>query len=211
MVPQQLGRPSVRGQGKRLLLAAARELFGQRGYAGASTRDIAQRAGITEPMLYRHFGSKANLFQQATVIPFVEFMDRYMDEYRGRPHGDLSAGEEGRRFFGGLFTALRDQRALLAALMSADISDPDLQGVDDQVCQAFGRVLRLFEEVVSSEAEVRGFTDFDLAASVRVMVGMALSLALHDRWLHVDDAGFERMLDAMTTIAVRGLGVPQPG
>ncbi|MDT7609129.1 MAG: hypothetical protein QOG96_3632, partial [Pseudonocardiales bacterium] len=38
-------KPSVHGHGRRLLLAAAGELFAERGYGGTSTRDIADRAG----------------------------------------------------------------------------------------------------------------------------------------------------------------------
>lgn len=44
------------------------------------------------------------------------------------------------------------------------------------------------------------------------MVGMVLALALHEGWLHAgDDVGIERMLAAMTTMAVRGLGAPESG
>jgi AcrR family transcriptional regulator len=44
------------------LLAAALRLFARRGYAATTTRDLAAAAGVTEPVLYRHFPSKAALF-----------------------------------------------------------------------------------------------------------------------------------------------------
>ena len=37
-------------------------MFATRGAEGATTRDLAKAAGITEPILYRHFPSKADLF-----------------------------------------------------------------------------------------------------------------------------------------------------
>jgi AcrR family transcriptional regulator len=40
------------------LLNAAVHVFGRKGYAGASVREIAERAGVTKPALYYHFGSK---------------------------------------------------------------------------------------------------------------------------------------------------------
>ena len=52
------------------VLAAALPLFAVRGYAGTTTRDLAQVAGVTEPILYRHFPSKADLF--AAVLERVE-------------------------------------------------------------------------------------------------------------------------------------------
>jgi AcrR family transcriptional regulator len=44
------------------MLRAAEEVFGERGYHGASMDDIAARAGITKPMLYSYFDSKDGLF-----------------------------------------------------------------------------------------------------------------------------------------------------
>ncbi|MDF1809237.1 MAG: TetR/AcrR family transcriptional regulator [Phycisphaerales bacterium] len=44
------------------LLDVAAELFSVKGYAGATTAQIAKVAGITEPIIYRHFKSKRDLF-----------------------------------------------------------------------------------------------------------------------------------------------------
>jgi AcrR family transcriptional regulator len=41
---------------------AAGELFGERGYAGTRLADVASAAGVTKPMLYRHFESKKALY-----------------------------------------------------------------------------------------------------------------------------------------------------
>jgi AcrR family transcriptional regulator len=43
------------------ILTAAMQLFGQVGYAQATTRAIAASAGVNEVTLFRHFGSKKNL------------------------------------------------------------------------------------------------------------------------------------------------------
>jgi AcrR family transcriptional regulator len=43
------------------ILAAARELFEQRGTRGTTTREVAERAGVNEATLFRHFGSKRAL------------------------------------------------------------------------------------------------------------------------------------------------------
>jgi len=45
------------------ILSAARELFAQKGSRGTTTRQIAQRAGVNEATLFRHFGTKSQLLQ----------------------------------------------------------------------------------------------------------------------------------------------------
>jgi AcrR family transcriptional regulator len=47
---------------KRQLMQHAKELFVSLGYQHTTTEKIAQAAGVTEPVLYRHFSSKKALF-----------------------------------------------------------------------------------------------------------------------------------------------------
>lgn len=49
-------------QRREQLLDVAESLFAQQGYAGATTSQIAKAAGVTEPIIYRHFKSKRDLF-----------------------------------------------------------------------------------------------------------------------------------------------------
>jgi AcrR family transcriptional regulator len=46
------------------ILDAAFELISSKGYLGASTREIAQKAGVAEVTLFRHFASKESLFAE---------------------------------------------------------------------------------------------------------------------------------------------------
>jgi AcrR family transcriptional regulator len=58
-------KPSARmrkADRKRQLLAHAKQLFLTYGYHDTTTERIAQAAGVSEPMLYRHFDSKRALF-----------------------------------------------------------------------------------------------------------------------------------------------------
>jgi len=47
---------------RRQLLEVAADLFAVRGYRGTTTAELAKAAGITEPILYRHFDNKLDLF-----------------------------------------------------------------------------------------------------------------------------------------------------
>ena len=44
---------------RRQLLAAAQEVFVAQGYHGAAMDDIAERAGVSKPVLYQHFPGQA--------------------------------------------------------------------------------------------------------------------------------------------------------
>src|SRR3954469_16424159 len=50
---------------RQALLAAALDLFSERGFDGASTRLIAERAGVAQPLLSYHFAGKQELWQAA--------------------------------------------------------------------------------------------------------------------------------------------------
>ena len=47
---------------KELLLDAALEIFSENGFNGATTKAIAEKAGVNEVTLFRHFGNKEALF-----------------------------------------------------------------------------------------------------------------------------------------------------
>jgi AcrR family transcriptional regulator len=62
---------------RRVIEQAATELFAQRGYAATTVEDIVRAAGVTKPMLYRHFESKQELC--------IALLERYRDELVAAP------------------------------------------------------------------------------------------------------------------------------
>lgn len=63
---------------RRQLLAAAQEIFVDRGYHAAAMDDIADRAGISKPVLYQHFPSKRDLY----LALLKEHTDALVDQVR---------------------------------------------------------------------------------------------------------------------------------
>src|SRR6266550_1805811 len=63
--PRKKAKPTSRmrkADRKRQLMHHAKQLFVTLGYQQTTTEKIAQAAGITEPVLYRHFANKKALF-----------------------------------------------------------------------------------------------------------------------------------------------------
>jgi AcrR family transcriptional regulator len=61
------------------ILVSAREVFLSAGFVGARTRVIAEKAGINEAVLYKHFSSKDELFGDAVLVPLREQMQQMSD------------------------------------------------------------------------------------------------------------------------------------
>jgi len=82
---------------RKQLLAAAQEVFVANGYHAAAMDDIAERAGVSKPVLYQHFPGKLELYlalldtqAEALTKAVTEALARTNDN-RERIHGVLSA------------------------------------------------------------------------------------------------------------------------
>jgi AcrR family transcriptional regulator len=135
------------------VLAAALVAFAQGGLHGTSTEDIARAAGISQPYLFRLFGTKKKLF----VATVERCMADTLELFRAAA-GDLR-GEEALEAMGAAYAAMvtEDRTRLLAQLQAyAACDDPDVR---EAMRAGFGS-LHLFVETVSgldSEAVSRWF------------------------------------------------------
>jgi AcrR family transcriptional regulator len=76
---KRIGRAARRS----LIEAAAAELFATRGYRGASIEEIARRSGVTPPVVYDHFESKLDLYQQLLERHFAELREVWRRHFSG--------------------------------------------------------------------------------------------------------------------------------
>lgn len=68
------------------LIAAAREVFAERGYSAAKLEDIAARAGVSKGAMYLYFETKQALFEaviREAVAPELHALDRALLEHTG--------------------------------------------------------------------------------------------------------------------------------
>jgi AcrR family transcriptional regulator len=63
-----------------VLIATARQLFADRGYAGVATEEIVSAAGVTRGALYHHFDGKAGLFKAVFEQIEAELAQRFANE-----------------------------------------------------------------------------------------------------------------------------------
>ena len=117
----------ARGAPRLLLLEAARTLFARHDYRSTTTVQIAEKAGVAEHLLFRHFGSKARLFNEAVVVPFLTIIDDLNADWESFAPGPESAEAVAREFLGSLYDVFLENRGLVMTLWAADaMTDEEL-------------------------------------------------------------------------------------
>ena len=130
--PERRTRPSADSTRERIL-AAAVELFADQGFSGASTREIAARAGVTQPLLNYHFSSKDELWRSAVDGLFVSLTSALLER------------EQGLRGVDEVTTA----RLLVHEFVTFSARHPQLHRILTQECKADGpRMEHLVEHYV---------------------------------------------------------------
>ncbi len=73
------------------IIAAAKELFSQKGYAAVRTKEIASLANVNETTLFRNFKSKKELYDQILIsnIKAVDANDNFHKNMTGNIKNDL--------------------------------------------------------------------------------------------------------------------------
>ncbi|HZQ83162.1 MAG TPA: TetR/AcrR family transcriptional regulator [Gaiellaceae bacterium] len=76
---------------RQAVLDTACRVFSRSSYRGATTAEIAREAGISEPILYRHFGSKRDLFLACLAEAWRTFREDAQCTVERDPAGCLGA------------------------------------------------------------------------------------------------------------------------
>jgi AcrR family transcriptional regulator len=173
------------GEVQDLVLSAAHRLFTARGYQGVTSRQIAEDAGVSESVIFRNFGSKAELFEAAIATPFTDFVDAWAVRWDVRVAADSDPVEITRSFVNGFYELAAEHRELLHTLVAARMN-----GADRALAEVAGRVsgrladhLRVMQKVLLQHREARELRDVDPPVTVAVAAGTVLSLVLLDEWL----------------------------
>jgi AcrR family transcriptional regulator len=148
------------------ILDAALEEFAERGLHGASTEAIAKRAGISQPYVFRLFGSKKDLFKASTARCLRETLETFQRAAEGK------RGEEALHAMGMAYQELLVDRTRLRAQMQAYAAcdDPDIREV---VRNGYGDIVAYVERVSGlPEEEVTRF--FAVGMLMNVMASMDL-------------------------------------
>jgi AcrR family transcriptional regulator len=145
-IGERTTRPSADATRDRIVVAAT-DLFSERSFDGASTRDIATRAEVTQPLLHYHFHSKEELWRAAVDALFERLnltLDQRMSGLRGVD--DITSAKLLVREFI-LFSARNPQlHRIIMQESKADSSRMDYL-VDHHVRSIYRRTAAMFESL----------------------------------------------------------------
>jgi len=165
-----------RGEPRRLLIEAARGLFNERGYSGATTREIADRAGVSETLMFRYFGSKVGVFQEAMVQPFVEFVQAFVAQGEAGDFSDVDDETASRLLIGGLFDLFHTHRGLVTMFWSADVmgeSELSESGVLTEVQEQFDALISFGRSEMRARHSELPAQHLTTRVTMAMVIGMA--------------------------------------
>jgi AcrR family transcriptional regulator len=167
------------------LIETAVRVFAEGSYRGTTTAEIARAAGVSEPILYRHFASKRDLYFAALDLVWAKGRAAWEEAIADAP--DVRAGLEsmGRRHFG-----VRDCKTQLAELwvqaLSEATEDPELRKYVRkhmrEVHDFFASLIRRGQEegVFHADRDVDAEAWLFVSGSILGMVGRRVGLLDHD-------------------------------
>ncbi|GII57001.1 TetR family transcriptional regulator [Planotetraspora thailandica] len=124
---------------RRQLLGAAQEVFVENGYHAAAMDEIAERAGVSKPVLYQHFPSKLELY--------LALLDMHVDDMVGRCREALASTTDNKQrvqaAIGAFFDFVSSQGEAFRLVFESDLRNAE------PVRQRIERSLRESAEAIS--------------------------------------------------------------
>jgi AcrR family transcriptional regulator len=168
------------------ILEAALDEFAEHGYHGASTEAIARRAGISQPYVFRLFGTKQELFKAVVTRCFRETLEMFQRAAEGK------RGEEALKAMGDAYVErLQTDRERLQLQMQAYAAcdDPEVRAV---ARAGYGDLVAYVERVTGLEPRVVS-AFFATGMLLNVFASMGLTTGETEPWA-------DRLLDGLKDI-----------
>jgi AcrR family transcriptional regulator len=126
---------------RRQLLGAAQEVFVSQGYHAAAMDEIAERAGISKPVLYQHFPSKLELY----LALLDESVDALIDTVRNALSSNADNKQRVAATFGAYFSFVAGAGGAFRLVFESDLSnEPSVRVRLDRSVQECARMISEF-------------------------------------------------------------------
>jgi len=184
------------------ILTVASEVFASESFAATNIQTVADRAGISKPLIYNYFGSKEGLF-----LACIERGGDIVAAEIERIANEENVGiERGMRTLDGMFHVLEDQRHLWRLFY--DATAPTSGPVADAVGHYTERITKLADEGVAELMALSGVTDrLDISAMTAVWMGIVDSLM--SWWVEHPDESASAMTERSGRLLVAILAASQ--
>jgi AcrR family transcriptional regulator len=162
------------------ILEAAARVYAETGFRGATTRRIAEEAGVNEITIFRHFGSKAALIAEAlrSHTGFPSSAVHWLPETPADPERELTAWSDAH------LTHLRHMRSLIRTTMGELEERPEVAPCAAEMPRSASADLRRYldrlydEGFVREDACQRGERNDYAHAAVAMLMGVLFADAM---------------------------------
>lgn len=195
-------RTRLSGEERRaLILRSAKRVFARSTYAEASTGELARESKVTEPMLYKHFGSKKGLFLAVLSESATYFRETLQERISRRAEVDVLDALE---------HIIADYRATMKA-------DPETQRIlfqavtesgDPDIAQCVSRHNRTFYEIIRQlveHAQQNGSLDPTISPDVATWGFISIILATQYGLMLNLSNDIAQVQEEMSRVWLRGL------
>jgi AcrR family transcriptional regulator len=194
------------------ILAAAQEVFSEKGYAAASVREIAKRADAATPLIFRHFENKATLFATAVFEPIEKTLDESLS--KADPYWvNLSPSERVRNYAELVIGTFRSNKRLFIAYLNAIVFHADeFQHLGEKLAPASfeSRIDQLERFSLEHPAGVQ-FLLSDPHFEVRLILLLFYSVALFDElFFDPSERDLAREMRGVVKLVSMGIGLGIP-
>jgi AcrR family transcriptional regulator len=176
---------------KAAVLDTACGIFSTGSYRGTTTAEIARQAGVTEPVLYRHFASKRDLYLAVLDESWSRLRAAWQEAVDGEPDPRFWVAAMGRAYF-----AIEDPKLRCAELWMQALTEAS----DDAEIRRFLRkqmreVHDFVSDVITRSQEAGGiFPDRDPSAEAWIFVSIGLLGTVGRRVGSVLEEDFEAII-----------------
>ena len=184
------------------LLEATLQLISEKGYLGATTREIAAKAGVSELTLFRKFGKKEKLFEE--MLESYTFLPRLRDLIE---EVDEMPVKEGLNTIGTRFLKTLQERRPLAQIMLSEMSHypQKVRRIYQQMIDNLAKTLKSYLEIRKDRGEVRPIDmDFASYAYLRVLF-MTFAYESIIKEQRMSDERIEHTVREAVTIFLNGI------
>jgi len=192
-----------RAELRELLLVAAKAEFGANGYANTSTRDVAKTAGVALSVMYRHFETKADLFSEAVLDPFVRGFEQLGSDWLSQLDEPLSDQTMMEIFVRDIYGSLAANQRALDQMLSGRAELPE--AMVERIQMAFEKLIGQLRLMTELEARRRGWTStLGPDMTVRIVLAMMMGMSAYS-WLLQPNTGNHEVPAGMVKLALWGV------
>ena len=185
------------------ILEAAALVYAETGFRGATTRRIAERAGVNEITLFRHFGSKGRLLQEAIKCAGLTANLSELPERPIDPRAEL------REWATVNHRAWYERRSLIRTSMGEMEERPDLVPPDRSPTHCAGQALHGYLGRLQTAGMIE--PGVDLSAATMMLMGTLFADALsRDMVPAMCQKPAEELIDQYISLFVRALDLKEP-